>query len=202
MAKVPLTLLLARSKQAIPAGHILPSNALQVMRVHVCTICDLWHCVTTLCLLIMFISAAAGDIFLFVGTATNSPLPFIELYVRHTHTHVCIYVHTHTCTHAVMYKGQHKSETGIVTKREFDLLRIRRGCQGHPAAACGAAFPYIFSIWKANKQTTYFYLQCTEHFNSTAWTRAKPEALVSELSRRILRYANCLANNFQQFNKF
>lgn len=62
------------------------------------------------------------------------------------HMYVCMSIHTHAHTHVVMYKGQHKSETGIVTKREFDLLRIRRGCQGHPATACGAAFPYILHL--------------------------------------------------------
>lgn len=153
MAKVAVSLL-ARSKQAMIKKKQNPSWAHTYCRQTRCRwyVCDLWHCVTTLCLFIMFISAAAAaDISLFffvVGTATNSPLPFIELYVRHTHTYVCMYEHTHTRTHThvVMYKGQHKSETGIVTKREFDLLRIRRGCQGHPATACGAAFPYILHL--------------------------------------------------------
>lgn len=66
--------------------------------------------------------------------------------VCHTHIHIYVCMCEHRHTHTVMYKGQHKSETGIVTKREFDLLRIRRRCQGHPATACGTAFPYILHL--------------------------------------------------------
>lgn len=128
--------------------YVLPSNALQVICMRPLTLCDNFvpfhhvHICRCCCWHFSFF------FFFVVGTATNSPLPFIELYVRHTHTYVCMYEHTHTRTHThvVVYKGQHKSETGIVTKREFDLLRIRRGCQGHPATACGAAFPYILHL--------------------------------------------------------
>lgn len=153
MAKVAVSLL-ARSKQAMIKKKQNPSWAHTYCRQTRCRwyVCDLWHCVTTLCLFIMFISAAAAaDISLFFfsllaqrQTAHCRLLSCMS--VTPIHMYACLSIHTHAHTHVVVYKGQHKSETGIVTKREFDLLRIRRGCQGHPATACGAAFPYILHL--------------------------------------------------------